>query len=83
IFNSDPKKLCSPTDFALGNNCFKHTNTSYVTATYPSGGTSNYWTRSAGSSASYALNVYTLGSFGNNPVISTSYGVRPALRLSI
>ena len=54
IFNSDSKKLCSPTDFALGNYCCKDTNTSLVTATYPSGGTTYYWTRSAGTSASYA-----------------------------
>ncbi|MBQ3158718.1 MAG: hypothetical protein IJB98_03395, partial [Clostridia bacterium] len=78
------KRLCSPTDFALGNYCYKYTNTSYVTATYPSGGTCYYWTRSAGSSASYAcrvnnygyLNYYYRVTYGND-------GVRPALHLSI
>ena len=81
--NTSTKRLCSPTDFALGNYCSKFTNTSYVTATYPSGGTCYYWMRSAGPSASSAWNVVNNGTFGNYFVNKNYYGVRPALRLSI
>ena len=78
------KRLCSPTDFALGNYCYKYTNTSYVTATYPSGGICYYWTRSAGKSASYACIVSNNGNLNdNNTVAGSGGGVRPALRLSI
>ena len=83
IFNSNPKKLCSPTDFALSNYCYKYTNTSCVTATYPNGGTCYYWMRSAGSSASYAWFVYYTGSLSNTYVYSNNIGVRPVLQLSI
>ena len=82
--NTATKRLCSPTDFALGNYCYKYTSTSYVTATYPSGGTTYYWTRSAGSSAFCACIVYRIGSILNyRDVTLNSYGVRPALRISI
>ena len=82
--NTKAKRLCSPTDFALSNNCYKYTNTSYVTATYPNGGTCYYWTRSAGSSASIACHVYSDGSLGDVNVVTYPYrGVRPALQLSI
>ncbi|MBR2909129.1 MAG: hypothetical protein IKC11_02145 [Clostridia bacterium] len=77
------KRLCSPTDFALGNDCYKYTSTSYVTATYPSGGTCYYWTRSAGSSASYAFSVLYGGGISTSNVYYSNYGVRPALRISI
>ena len=84
IFNSNPKKLCSPTDFALGNNCLKVTDTSYVTATYPSGGTCYYWTRSAGALASYVCYVSTTGNLSSSYYVTTRYGgVRPVLRISI
>ena len=81
--NTNGKRLCSPTDFALGNYCYKYMSTSYVTATYPSGGTCRCWTRSAGSSASDALSVNFSGNLFNYTVYYTSYGVRPVLRLSI
>ena len=82
--NTSTKRLCSPTDFALGNYCYKYTNTSYVTATYPSGGTCYYWTRSAGSSASNACYIGNDGSVGRSTgVTSINSGVRPALRISI
>ncbi|MBR2909957.1 MAG: hypothetical protein IKC11_06435, partial [Clostridia bacterium] len=78
------KRLCSPTDFALGNYCYKYTSTSYVTATYPSGGTCRYWTRSAGSSASSACYVSNNGLIHySDSVANYSRGVRPALRISI
>ncbi|MBQ3158546.1 MAG: hypothetical protein IJB98_02510, partial [Clostridia bacterium] len=84
IFNSNPKKLCSPTDFALGNYCYKYTNTSYATATYPSGGTCHYWIRSAGSSASYACSVDRLGNLYYNYYVTYFFrGVRPVLRIGI
>ena len=81
--NTATKRLCSPTDFALGNYCQKGTNTSYVTATYPNGGTCYYWTRSAGSSTSYAFIVSIPGDLGNTYMNYSTIGVRPALRLSI
>ena len=84
IFNTNPKKLCSPTDFALGNYCYKKTSTSYVTATYPSGGTCYYWTRSAGALVSCACGVNYLGVNNNSDTVtSNNLGVRPVLRLSI
>ena len=81
--NTATKRLCSPTDFALGNYSYKYTNTSYVTATYPSGGTTYYWTRSAGSSASFAYFVSSGGNFLDLIVSGAYRGVRPALHLSI
>ncbi|MBR2909899.1 MAG: hypothetical protein IKC11_06140 [Clostridia bacterium] len=82
--NTNTKMLCSPTDFTLGNYCYKFTNTSYVTATHPSGGTCYYWTRSAGPLASSACDV-TAGGFLSTTyyVTDCNYGVRPALRISI
>ena len=75
------RRLCSPTDFALSNCAFMRTSctTSYRT------GTSLYWTRSAGSSASYACSVNNYGviRYDTYPVYNTSNGVRPALRLAI
>ena len=83
--NTATKRLCSPTDFALSNYCYKSTlNTSNVTATYPSGGTCFYWTRSAGSSALYAGSVNASGSMNSSyRVMSGDIGVRPALQLTI
>ena len=84
LFTSTSTMLCSPTDFAISNYCYKYTTTSYVTATYPSGGTCWYWTRSSGSSAFYACDVSGYGSisyYGN--VTNHDNGVRPVLRISI
>ena len=82
--NTSKKILCSPTDFALGNYCQKYTDTSYVTATYPSGGICLYWTRSAGSSASRACLFGTSGIINPTYLVTLNYnGVRPALRISI
>ena len=78
------KRLCSPTDFALGNYCYKLTSASFVTATYPNGGTCHYWTRSAAPLASDALLVYRNGGLGYSTSVTNYYrGVRPALRISI
>ena len=76
------RRQCSPTDFALSNYAYMGIGytTSYRT------GTGYYWTRSAGSDASYACYVNYMGfnfNTGGNGVFYLSLGVRPALRLAI
>ena len=74
------RRQSSPTDFALSNRASMDTGytTSYRT------GTSRYWTRSAGRSASGACMVGIYGNIFNNYFVDTiRYGVRPALRLAI
>ena len=73
------RRQCSPTDFALSNGAYMSTSytTSYRT------GTSWYWTRSAGSSASYACYVLSTGTFSSRDVTRTDDGVRPALHLAL
>ena len=74
------RRLCSPTDFALSNFAFMVTGytTSYRT------GTSRYWLRSAGWSASYACFVDASGYIAYTTVVSDRYsGVRPALHLAL
>ena len=84
IAQNNARRLCSPTDFALSNYAYMYVSTSYTTANRPNGGTSYYWTRSAGSSASFAWSVNIYGNFHyNNYVYNTDIGVRPALRLAI
>ena len=72
------RRQCSPTDLALSNGAVMDTSytTSYRT------GTSGYWTRSAGLSASYACFVYSYGYVSYNMNFA-NYGVRPALRLAL
>ena len=77
------RRLCSPTDFALSNYANMDVNTRYTTANRPNGGTSEYWTRSAGASASYAWSVGNYGNFRNSYVTYAYYGVRPALHLAL
>ena len=80
ITNQDrARRLCSPTDFALSNYATMDTiyTTSYRT------GTSDYGTRSAGYDDSYAMFVAYYG-FANVSVTSaSSFGIRPALRLTL
>ena len=77
-YQNNARKLCSPTDFALSNYAYMDTSktTSYRT------GTSYYWTRSAGTDVPNAWFVYTIGLYYTS-VVTTHYGVRPALRLAI
>ena len=78
------RRLCSPTDFALSNYAYMYVSTSFTTANRPNGGTSYYWTRSAGDSASYARYVFYNGNVLNNTTVSkTLNGVRPALHLAL
>ncbi len=78
------RRLCSPSDFALSNYAYMYVNTSYTTANRPNGGTSYYWTRSAGSAAPYALGVGNDGRFYNYYTEYYTYtGVRPALHLAL
>ena len=84
IAQNNARRLCSPTDFALSDYAYMYVSTSFTTANRPNGGTSYYWTRSAGSSASYACSVSNSGDVNSyNHVNRTSYGVRPALRLAL
>ena len=71
------RRQCSPTDFALSNYAGKYTSYSYRKET------SYYWTRSAGSSASYARTVGSDGDLRNYDVDDRSLGVRPALKVTI
>ena len=74
------RRQCSPTDFALSN--YAYMDTSYTTS-YRAG-TSYYWTRSAGTTASYADTVCYDGYFYSaTNVYSTRNGVRPALHLAL
>lgn len=84
-FTSSSQRLCSPTDFALGNYAYKYTSSSYPTTLYPSGGTSYWWTRSSGSSASYACLVYYTGNVSLNfsTVNNALRAVRPSLSFII
>ena len=75
--------LVSPTDFALSNWGYKEIDASYVTATYPNGGTCYYWTRSAGSQLGAAGCVNGLGTFHVNYSVQNRLMVCPSLRLSI
>ena len=70
--------MCSPTDFALSNNTYM--NTSWTTSYRK--GTSYYWTRSAGSTASDACLVLYNGVIRSHSV-NIAYGVRPALKVTI
>ena len=84
INQNNARRLCSPTDFALSNYAYMYEDTRYTTANRPNGGTSSYWTRSAGDSASNACIVNATGNIYNyNPVGNKNYGVRPALRLAL
>ena len=84
IFGSNKKRYCSPTDFAVSNNCLKTEYSSYVTATYPNGGLCCYLLRSAGETAEYACEVYDDGNIGaETNLYSYSDGVRPVLQLVI
>ncbi len=73
------RRMCSPTDFALSNyaKMFTSMTTSYRT------GTSYYWTRAAGSSASSACYVHYYGGVTNRTVYDASLGFRPALHLAL
>ena len=83
-FSSDAQRLCSPTDFTLGNDAHKVVNSSYPTTLYPSGETCNWWLRSSGSSASYSCRVNYNGKlYSNNSVNYSFYSVRPALSFTI
>ena len=77
------RRLCSSTDFALSNYAYMYVNTSITTANRPNGGTSYYWTRSAGPSALFAYYVGFSGDFTRISVSDTEYGVRPALHLAL
>ena len=77
------RRLCSPTDFALSNYAFMFVNTSLTTTSRPMGGTSGYWTRSAGSSASNAWYVYHTGFLSTSVSVVGVVGVRPALHLAL
>ena len=72
------RRLCSPTDFALSN--YAYMSTSYTTS-YRTG-TSCYWLRSAGWSASYACYV-SASSVPQEYVFVIEIGVRPALHLAL
>ena len=76
-------RLCSPTDFALSNYANMYVETSYTTANRPNGGTTQYWTRSAGADSSSVWNVYYYGHVYLYSVSNTSLGVRPVLRLAL
>ena len=77
-------RQCSPTDFAISNNCWKYTNATYATATHPNGGTCWLWTRAAGTSDIYVCLVGSDGYPGSNyTVTNLDGGVRPILRLTI
>ena len=74
------RRQCSPTDFALSN-C---ASMSIVYATSYRTGTSEYWTRSAGSSDSRAWNASYSGSINVVAIVYfTGNGVRPALKVTI
>ena len=74
------RSMCSPTDFALSN--YAPLSTSYTTS-YGTG-TSGYWTRSAGSSASNACSVGSRGTTHYTSFVNdTFYCVRPALHLAL
>ena len=78
------RRLCSPTDFALSNYANMDVNTRYTTANRPNGGTSEYWTRSAGAYSNSACYVSLNGPLGSNIAVFTNYrGVRPALHLAL
>ena len=77
---NNARRLCSPTDFALSNYALMSTGytTSYRT------GTTQYWTRSAGWTASYACDVHFNGGVNSNGIVFDRYtGVRPALHLAL
>ncbi len=77
VGNGYASRQCSPTDFALSNNCWM--STSYTT-NYRTG-TCNWWLRSAGSSASLACLVDDHGTSYATYVNLENLGVRAALHL--
>ena len=80
---NNARRLCSPTDFVLSNCAYMTVDTSYTTTSRPSGGTSVYWLRTAGDSASRACNVGSNGILRNYDVYYPYYDVRPALHLAL
>lgn len=71
-FTSNTQRLCSPTDYALVNNCYSYS------------GTCAFWLRSASTSyTTSARLVASNGSVGNGSVVGTDNAVRPALTLHI
>ena len=78
------KRYFSPTDFTLSNNCYVTTGSSYVTATYPSGKTCNFWTRSSGSSSRYVCYVGDNGYLVYSGVQDMkNFAVLPVIQLAI
>ena len=78
------RRLCSPTDFALSDYAYMYVETSYTTANRPNGGTSDYWTRSAGGYDNYACLVGNHGKPERSTYVNhTILGVRPTLHLSL
>ena len=79
ITNQDyARRLCRPTDFALSN--YTMTNESYAMSYGV--GSGDYGTRSAGSSISYAM-IVTPRLSNTTVTGASSFGIRPALRLTL
>ena len=80
--NEANKRKAAPSDFAAGNGvAFNGSNQNMPTSN--NGDAGPYWTRSAGSSASYAYYVHSTGTLSYYHVNRYVNGVRPALQLSI
>ena len=78
------KRLCSPTDFALSNNCYKNVDTGHTTALYKNGGTCNYWTRSAGQDNYLGSFVGYFSDLRVDAQTGASrWGIRPAMTIKI
>lgn len=75
--------FCSPTDYALVNNCYMYTSSS--TELRPNGGCSPWWLRSAyvSSSNAAAQCVTELGTFSNYFVYREYVALRPAMTLAL
>ena len=82
-FTSDSQRFCSPSDFALANCAYMSEDDSSITPARQDGGTTIYWTSSAGRSFDGADIVYIDGSVFHDIISLVEYSVRPALLFNL
>ncbi len=86
-FSNQNNRCCSPTDFALSNNCNMTDGITVGTSNYRGRkGNAHYWTRSADSAASEVRTVSDLGyntTMNHWTVTKTNIGIRPMLTLAV
>lgn len=77
----DTARLCSPSDFAIAN--YAQVGGSYTTPARQNGGTTYYWTSSAGVASYFAYLVDSSGRVSYNSVNYESRAARPALLFNL